>query len=313
VTSVDDVELTRLEEAAHWLERLESGRGSEEAFERWRSDPANARAFVKVSATSQWISQNLPKTLSKAPSPKSKGVTRRWWLSGAAAAVTVVAGGYLALGLTTGRAEAMTAVGERSSLSLPDGGRIDINTDSKVRWHFGKQMRQIWLDRGEISVSVQADQRDFVVRAGKEEITLAPGQYNLRLKETGVEMAVERGEGRVTSKITPVQNIVRAGEISSVSDHQAHRVTSANPETFEVLTAWKNDEIVLDGVTLAAAVSEYNRYLTQKITIADPHIGSIRIGGRFTTKDPTIFITSLRSSFGIRAERGKDGSISLRS
>lgn len=312
MTSVDDVELTRLEEAAHWLERLESGRGSEEAFERWRSDPANALAFVKVSATSQWISQNLPKTLSKAPSPKSKGITRRWWLSGAAAAVTVVACGYLALGLTTDRAEAMTAVGERSSLSLPDGGRIDINTDSKVRWQFGKQMRQIWLDRGEISITVQVDQRDFVVRAGKEEVTLAPGQYNLRLKETGVEMAVERGEGRVTSKITPATNIVRAGEISSVSDHQAHRITSADPETFEVLTAWKNDEIVLDGVTLAAAVSEYNRYLTKKITIANPHIGATRIGGRFTTKDPSVFVQALKSSFGITSEQGDDGSLLLR-
>ena len=50
-----------------------------------------------------------------------------------------------------------TATGERRSVQLPDGTRLQLNTDSAVNLDFNAQQRLITLVRGEILVTCSAD------------------------------------------------------------------------------------------------------------------------------------------------------------
>lgn len=306
MASTEDSELSRLEEAALWLERLESGRGGLEAFERWRADPANALAFAKISASSQWLSQSAPLHTRKAP---DRMVSRRWWATGAAAAVAILAVGAVSFAVDSSRAEAKTAIGERSSLSLPDGGRIDINTDSKVSWRFDRGRRDVWLERGEIGLSVADDGRPFSVHVGGQKLRLRPGSYNIRRFGEAAALTVENGLGQV---IAPggAEVKITSGNAAEISAKQV-AARAVKPFEIEVVSAWRNDEIVFDGVPLAQAVSEYNRYLTQKIVVSDPTIERTQLGGRFTTKDPAAFLEGLKASFGIHVRRGDDRTIYL--
>jgi transmembrane sensor len=48
-------------------------------------------------------------------------------------------------------------------------------------------------------------------------------------------------------------------------------------------------------------VAEFNRYNRRQITIADPAIANLRVGGSFEATDPQSFVNALEQSFGVRA------------
>jgi transmembrane sensor len=66
--------------------------------------------------------------------------------------------------------------------------------------------------------------------------------------------------------------------------------------------AWTAGHLAFQGETLDDAVQEFNRYNQRQITIADPSIVRIRVGGIFLTTDPDSFIAALQRSFGFRVQ-----------
>ncbi|MFP1132986.1 FecR family protein [Asticcacaulis sp. W401b] len=309
--TAQEIEEARLEEAAMWLARLESGRGGEEAFERWRTDPANALAYIRVSQTADWVEKNLS---TPAVQPDSDLAVvkprRRAWITGAAASLIVVASGAGGYAMMAQRAVARTAVGERSSLSLPDGGRVDINTDSEVFWKFGRRARDVWLERGEVALLVARDSRPLVVHAGPTRLELSAGQYNVRRTEAGLQVAVLSGAGVINSAASGGARQVQSGEIAMIGRANIKSGTMP-PATADAISAWKNDELVLDGMALSEAVREYNRYLKAKLIVTDPALEGLKLGGRFDTKDPSEFITALKTSFEVRVRNDAEGNVLL--
>lgn len=306
----EDLEDVRLEEAAQWLQRLEAGVGSEDAFERWRSDPANALAYIRVTQAAQWIASNQS-TLAAAmkPSASEKVLSRRAWMGGAAAAsVCVVGAAFLIHGVMTDRAVARTEVGERTSLSLPDGGRIDVNTNSEAAWKFGGKARDVWLNQGEIALDVAADKRPFRLHVRDQMISLRAGRYNIRSDADTVSITVLSGQAAAVAGNTTsaAPSVFSAGSVAVLSASGVE-VISVDDHVLEAVSAWQDDELVLDNVTLKQAVAEYNRYLKTKIVIGDPSLEEIRLGGRFATKDPAEFLNALRTSFGLRTSTDAAG------
>ena len=70
--------------------------------------------------------------------------------------------------------------------------------------------------------------------------------------------------------------------------------------------AWTAGHLAFQGETLDDAVQEFNRYNQRQITIADPSIVKVQVGGIFLTTDPDSFIAALQRSFGIRVQVGDD-------
>ncbi|MCP2937671.1 FecR domain-containing protein, partial [Salmonella enterica subsp. enterica serovar Typhimurium] len=63
-------------------------------------------------------------------------------------------------------ADHRTVPGERLTVTLDDGSRVTLNTDSAIDEQYTGQERRIVLRRGEILVEVSADpQRPFVVES----------------------------------------------------------------------------------------------------------------------------------------------------
>lgn len=89
------------------------------------------------------------------------------------------------------------------------------------------------------------------------------------------------------------------------------RIREVGASDRDFATSWRDDVVVIDGQTLAVAVDEYNRYLTRKIIIVDPELSGIRLGGRFSTRDPRDFLATLHTSFGIHVASAKDGTVLL--
>jgi transmembrane sensor len=306
-------------EAAEWLARLDVGRATTAELDAWRNaDPRRAAAFAEAAAA--WnridILRAAPAASMPAPPPL---ISRRAWLTGAAAAVVASVGGlaYMRRDYLL-RERIVTAVGERHALTLPDGSSMDLNTDTEIFWRFDREARRFWLQRGEAALIVAQDAaRPFqlLVAAGLTELTA--GRFNARIRPSGLELLVLAG--RVTVRTaTGRRDEVRvatpadARQVVTISERHVD-VSLARDEAVQNVEAWRRGEIVFSGQTLNEAVAEYNRYLSRKLVVGDAKAGALRLGGRFLTGNPDAFLTALRTTFGVQVTEDGPSRILLNS
>ena len=298
------------DEAARWHVRLDSASADEQEFEAWRNaDPRHAAAFARIIATSD--SLDTLKGLDFTDDPDIKPVsrhTRRQFVFLAAGFVGL-AGSFSLWALTKSRAQASTPIGVTKAISLPDGSQLTLNTDSKVSWKFGGKGRRMWLERGEIGVVIARNNQPCFIHAGSGIISLTEGDLNARLRDKTLDLTVLKGDCTVTNADRKTQRVT-AGEAALAGPADTH-IRPVSASDIQFTSGWREGELLFDGQTLGVAVEEYNRYLKDKIVIADPELASIRLGGRFKTRDPKDFIASLQSSFDIHVSQGDGGSVIL--
>jgi ferric-dicitrate binding protein FerR (iron transport regulator) len=72
--------------------------------------------------------------------------------------------------------------------------------------------------------------------------------------------------------------------------------------------AWTAGRLWFQGETLQQEVGEFNRYNVRHLSIADPSIMNMSLGGSFAATDPDSFVAALKHSFPIIAIPSQDGS-----
>lgn len=248
-----------------------------------------------------------------APAPPL--VSRRALVGGFVAA-TVVAGAATATWRYTRDVELYrTRLGERRIVTLSDGSRVHLNTASTIEVAMEKRRRRIHLVKGEALFEVAHDTaRPFLVDAGSARLRAVGTAFNVRIRETLVELtvtegvvAVAQGGGHALERAAPR---IAAGD-GAVIRSGAVAPTVLNPDLLRQRTAWQDGVIELDGETLPQAVEEFNRYRDHPIIVGDPRLANLRVGGRFEVDEADKFITALEGSFAVSAIPTADGSILL--
>jgi transmembrane sensor len=287
-------------QASEWLARLDAGRADPAAFEAWRdADPRRAAAFAEVAAA--WSKLDA---LRDAQPRQQPAMSRRAWLSGGMALAAGLSGAAYLGRDQLFRARTITGVGERRTLALPDGSSVELNTDTEMLWRFDRKHRRLWLQRGEVALTVAQDVlRPFELFTQQGLARLTPGQFNARLRPAGFDLIVLAGRAAIATAAGQAQAVVE----TATDARQALAVTAAGvavavaPEAeVQAVQAWRRGEIVFEGQRLSEAVEEYNRYLVRKLVIEDTKVGAMRLGGRFLTDNPETFLEALRTTFGLR-------------
>ena len=155
-----------LAEAAEWRVRLDvnATEADRAAFDQWlAADRDHAKAWHEIGVT--WH------TLSRARQPgatdalervrqEEKRESRRLLRNTVGGVLLLVVAGWLSLSLDSPShllADHHTAIGERVSIALPDGTRLDLNTASAVDVLFDDRYRRIVLHDGELHITVARD------------------------------------------------------------------------------------------------------------------------------------------------------------
>ena len=278
-------------EAADWWSRLELGAADLDAFNSWReSDPAHAIAFARVQAT--W--ESLQNHGTDVETQLVERGSRRRFLRNAIAATAVVgfvgAAGLLYTSRAMAWSSASTAVGGFRRVRLPDSSVLELNTDTSLSWRFNEHVRNLRIERGEIAMELVTG-APITLAVAVATLSLSPGSFNARLVDgrVGVTVLEGRATGSVLSDGVSQTVVVESGQSAEWGAGLAriHPTTAADRER---LTAWRTGSVVFDDETLAAAVAEYNRYLSRNIVVVDPVLETLRVGGRFATSDPTEFL-----------------------
>lgn len=293
-----------MDAAAALFARVQSGSADAAEVEAWLdADPAHAVAFARVE--SAWERAERLKALppsALAPEPAFQP-TRRMAAALAAGMVGVGAAGAWWLAR---RPIETTARGERRTVALPDGSRIELNTDSRIAVAYSDSRRDIVLTRGEALFDVAKDpSRPFIVQAGEAQVRAVGTAFNIRLRDKVVELTVTEGVVAVDEKAakTPPRHVPE-GKGAVIATGAVAEV-DLDPEVLRRRLLWRDGVVEFEGDTLEQAAAEFNRYNDRKLVVADPQVASIRVGGRFGTHEVDRFLGALQAGFPVRVVPGE--------
>lgn len=230
----------------------------------------------------------------------------------AAMAAVLIAAVLLSVAFRAGpETQYVTQIGQQQSLTLQDGTELTLNTNSKVRVRFTADHRRIFLDRGEIMLTVAHDaSRPLEVIAGNVTSRAVGTKFSVRVHEDDKRVETLVTEGRVLVLRQPhllgiplqpqaVTRTLDAGEKVVVGRHGAEvsRVTARQADR---QLMWTTGTIALEGERLSDVIREVNRYSQRQLVILDPAIAKVPVGGSFRTSDATGFAEDLIRHYGAR-------------
>lgn len=314
-----------LETAATWLTRRDRGLSPAEQDEymQWlASDPRHAEALQQHAAALERMMQLYEWTPAHdtepnpdlfAPSPARRHAWWRWAGAGLAAAA-VVAFAFI-LGRPAGEPAAPDIAGPylrvNERMALPDGSRVELKDGTRLAVAYSQHERRVLLEAGEAHFTVWKDaQRPFIVAAGGVEVRAVGTAFNVRLEPGEMQVLVTEGRVRVETPGAPDTGagapvaMLAGGERATVPllAAAAATVDRVTPEQITRELAWQAPRLQFSETPLAVAVAEFNRLNRHQLELADPAIGTLRIGGTFRPDNVEGFVRLLDATLGVQAE-----------
>lgn len=230
-----------------------------------------------------------------------------------AAALVVLAGAAGAAGYlmpASNVAVYETAVGGHKNLTLADGTRIELNTNTVLRADVNEKRRTVELVRGEALFHVKHDAaHPFVVIASQHRIIDLGTSFVVRESKDRVEVALLEGRARLES--TDTQSPVKRVAILTPGDEAVatpERIFVRRKPTSEIHDelGWRRGILVFRSSTLAEVAAEYNRYNTQKIVITDDVAATRTMSATLPANDLGTFARIARNFLGLHVRETKD-------
>ncbi|MDR6626165.1 transmembrane sensor [Caulobacter segnis] len=299
--------------------RIQRETGVEEtrqALQDWLSlDPEHRLAFQQVTETWEFLpgAAALMSPTQSASARSSRGFApRRSAIRPAFAGLGLAACVLAAIGVITikGGPVYVTEEGQHRAMTLADGSRLTLNTDSRAKVIYSATERRIRLDRGEAAFDVAHDPaHPFVVVAGTTEVRALGTAFVVRRQGDRVSVTLVRGKVEVSGAGADSRGAKRV--LAILTPGQRLRVApQAQPQLdtppIEMVTAWEQGEVIFEGATLAEAANEMNRYGPIKVTV-DADVSDLRISGVFATNQAAEFATAAAQLHGLKVVHREDG------
>lgn len=233
-------------------------------------------------------------------------VSRRLLLAGAGAGVMTAAAAGLVL-LWPNETEYTTGVGEVREVALEDGSTAAINTDSRIYAKMSAHARELRLAKGEAWFHVRKNPaQPFVVEAAGLRVRAVGTAFSVRRSDDHVEVLVT--EGVVESWMDDDRDRrvrVVAGSRLVAGPGLPQQVMTA-PDEVRAGLAWREGMIVLNGMALGDAATEFNRYNKRKIVILSAGLAHEKMVGEFRMREPEAFAHALTTTLDARVTEDGD-------
>ena len=314
------------EEAAVWAWRMESASVSAidlQAHDMWlKQDPRHARAFRELSAVWRTMDGLAEAKRDEKIATFTQTPLRpphRYWRVCAAAAVLIVGATLGTFWWARGGElqSVATAVGQQRSVTLADGSRVTLNTNTLVETNLRQRTRDIYLRKGEAHFQVAHDAaRPFVVHAGDAVVSAIGTAFDVRVRpDQHLDVVVSEGWVDIRTSM-PVsdpsalstRHAVSAGQRMSTASPDMD-VVPVSPQQLSRELAWREGAVVFDGKRLSEAVAEVERYTDTRITISDPANAALLVDGRFRTGDLQAFFDALEAALPVTVRHTPAGAV----
>lgn len=198
----------------------------------------------------------------------------------------------------------VTGVGEQREVTLSDGTRLDLDSDTRVDMAFDDKARRLILMKGRAYIQVGRDpNRPFAVDAGDQTIVDRGTAFGVRLDPDKVSVMLVEGEVAVGARGGAPDHALQPGQRLVLQTGRPARVERFDPS---IALAWREGFVEFSDTPLTEAVAEMNRHGGRRIVIADPRVGALKISGRFKLGDPDRFLRTVAMLLPVRAVRVGD-------
>ena len=182
---------------------------------------------------------------------------------------------------------AATGVGQRRTIQLSDGSRIDLSVATTLGHprELAPGRRVVTL-AGEALFTVAPDSsRPFVVNAGPVRVETSGATFAVRAYagQAAARVVVADGEVRVRPLTGPDTATRRARRGQLVRVGRNGTITRQDSVNIDRLTAWRGGRIVFAGTPLRDALVELGRWQDVELRIADSVVANRRVSAEFTT------------------------------
>lgn len=281
-----------VKQAISWTLRLRNNRANVRLAEQcghWREAHRDHElAWQRVQALQQELSSQLTAIPGAhvALENSAQGLGRRQALKLLSGVLVAGSATWVSRDLTGWQrwtSDLATATGEHRSIQLPDGTRLQLNTDSAVDLDFNPQQRLITLVRGEILVTCGAASLvPLLVKTRHGVLEGIDGRFAVRQASDCTRLSVVSGNVAIHSphQADGLSTQVHAGENYLVRQTEA---ILAPPLDMDI-GAWADGLIVTRDMRLADFLSEVGRYRHGYLGCA-ADIAELRLSGVFRLED----------------------------
>lgn len=302
------------DEALDWLIRRDEpgwSRADQAQLDDWLAGSmANRAAWLR--AEHGWAQADRVRSLGDWEGEVDSGHRGvKWWPAAIAASILVAVGigGYslapeFAVQPWAQMAQFDTPVGGHKIVSLAEGSRIELNTQSVVRTAVNEKSRDIWLDSGEVYFEVKHREGEpFVVHAGRRTITVLGTKFSVRREKDQVTVNVVEGRVRVDDGRGGDSSaaIITAGD-TAISRGGSTLIATKSEQRVENALAWRDGMLNFNLLPLSDVATEFNRYNRIQLVV-DPSVADIPIGGTFQASNVSDFARLLHDAYGLKTEQ----------
>jgi transmembrane sensor len=303
------------EQASLWAARLDGGNltaADRAAIDAWLAkNPAHRSLLSHYCQFSADLEENLlalvaTGAVSPPPEEEPQPARRRWslpWFTGAAlvaAAAVVFVFWLVRPGAQFESIE--TPAAHRRSLTLADGSRVELNARTSVRIEYRRTERRVQLTTGEAYFIVSQDrQRPFIVETPAGSVRVTGTIFNVRSETTSqIEVTVVQGSVQVSpgtngDPLAPSPVTLGAGDRLSATPGGVVNFDRLSSSALEDALAWRQGQIVCNGMALAEVAARFAHYHGRKIVVA-PDAANLRISAQYSLDDLKGFFAALENN-----------------
>lgn len=300
----DDQARELAQAAAHWLALIESGGASAEdhaRLQQWRMQcPRHEQMWQKAQGLRQRFAQ-VPAQLALASLDRpSAEAGRRRMLKQALVLAGCIPGAWL-LGTQTPlrawTADLRTATGERRTLNLPDGSRLQLNTASAVSLRFRDGLRALNLIEGEVALDVVPGNTPLTIATRQGQVLVDSARLCIRLDAQRCRVAVNTGSALLLAEAGASQSLL-AGQRAALGHGGIGAVEHFDPAQPD----WRSGVLSVENRALGSFLGEVSRY-RPGILNCNARVEKLKVTGVFRLDDTEAILDLLAASLPVSIER----------
>ena len=297
------IEPAIVEQASEWLMLHWGGdldAEKRQAFALWQqAHPEHRRAWQRL--------QQLQETFGAVPAGRARAVLRdspdpqrRAALKMLGLLLVAGGSGYLLQNQVSWRAtfaEHRTATGEIRHMTLSDGTRLDLNSNSAIDLRFTAQERRIKLIRGEILLTSGNDPlRPLIVETASGDVQALGTRFSVREMDDGALVELYEGQLRISPRHAAAV-LMNAGNSVWFSANGTDPMKPANPNG----SSWSQGRLVAERQPLGRFLAELARYRPGWIR-CDDTVSHLLLTGVFPLDNTDTVLAALERTLPVQVE-----------
>lgn len=218
-----------------------------------------------------------------------------------------------------------TTAGGYQRVALEDGSVVELNSNTTVRVDYSAQERRVELLRGEAHFTVaKNNQRPFWVTADGITVRAVGTAFDVRVAPQGIEVLVTAGTVQLGRSSAAAATASASSKVSSPlvtagwralvprTENAPSLIEKVGSPVVRDLLAWQSSRLVFVEMPLGEVIEQFNQRNQVQLSVADPEMAKMPVGGSFAADNVETFVRLLSSNGDLTAEQVTPEQIVLR-